>query len=72
MMHNDLAEEIADRMKDAGCRDAMLELIYSLSTARLLSSRRPTSKMMPGVISESRVSGERSDARSFDVVVFTP
>ena len=25
MMHNDLAEEIADRMKDAGCRDVMLE-----------------------------------------------
>ena len=62
MMHNDLAEEIADRMKDAGCRDVMLEPDL-LSTARLSSSRRRTSKMMPGVTSGPRVSGGKNDAR---------
>ena len=43
-----------------GCWVSCWSLIYSLSTARLSSSRRPTSKMMPGVTSGPRVSGEKT------------
>ena len=72
MMHNDLAEEIADRMKDAGCRDVMLE---------------PDLLPVDGEAFELKTANKQDDARSdiraegfwgkkrrafFDVMVFTP
>jgi len=72
MMHNDLAEEIADRMKDAGCRDVMLE---------------PDLLPVDGEAFELKTANKQDDARSdiraegfwgkqrrafFDVMVFAP
>ena len=72
MMHNDLAEEIADRMKDAGRRDVMLE---------------PDLLPVDGEAFELKTANKQDDARSdiraegfwgkkrrafFDVMVFTP
>ena len=72
MMHNDLAEEMADRMREAGCRDVMLE--PDLLPVDGEAFKLKTANKQDDARSDIRVEGFWGKRRRayFDVMVFTP